>query len=137
MQIDLTKTHSSSVTILKFLSSGKVLCMRLYIFLRWRAIYRVLVLLLLQASEMGMLQHRLRAEENTTRSLRDELESKSKEIAELEDQLRMYETLVKTDHNQLSSTPFIRSNTKGMRRGVLDFKTPLSKYVFRIPLCFD
>jgi hypothetical protein len=78
---------------------------------------------------MGILQHRLRAEENTTRALRGELESKSKDNKELEDQLRMYETLVKTDHNQLSSTPFVRSNVKGMRRGVLDFKTPLSKYV--------
>jgi len=55
---------------------------------------------------MGILQHRLRAEENTTRALRGELESKSKDNKELEDQLRMYETLVKTDHNQLSSTPF-------------------------------
>lgn len=80
-----------------------------------------------QASELGMLQHRLHAEEETTKTLRRDLNAKDDEIKELLTQLDAYESLVKTNHNQLSSTPFVPSSGKNMRRGLLDFKTPISQ----------
>lgn len=71
-----------------------------------------------------MLQHRLQTEEETARTLRHNLESKDEEIKELTTQLEVYESLVKTNHNQLSSTPFVPSSGKNLRRGLLDFKSP-------------
>ncbi|XP_066933836.1 golgin subfamily A member 6-like protein 22 [Clytia hemisphaerica] len=79
------------------------------------------------ASEMGILQNRLRAEEDTTKNLRNELEKKTEEIQDLETQLDVYESLVKKNQNQFASTPFVPSNGKGIRRGLLDFKTPVSQ----------
>lgn len=86
----------------------------------------------LKATEIGMLRHRLSTEETNNKNLRHELDKKDQEIADLEEQLSMYETIVKAKNplssQQFASTPFHPGSFNNIRKGALDFKTPVSKY---------
>ena len=74
-----------------------------------------------------MLRHRLAMEENGNKELQGNVDKLQKANVELEEQLRMYEVLVKkSESNQFSSTP-LNAATAHMGRERMEFKTPISR----------